>query len=222
MVTPGVPVHPFRVWHALRTHHPKPPPCPPTIHPPIERTITYNENTLRGGIFARDFSRRLRLFKKGILRERDFVRDFMRRIWLFLYVRYDLLTDLKNESIDWFSKSVESKSMDSSHAIDRISSRKKIDIPKFFIFLLDRYLFIISRMCVRANKSLEYSKILYFSSIAIFIISRTCVRAHKSLEYSKIIYFSSIAIYYITYVRVRAQISRICIFGVVRTSHRQV
>ena len=154
MVTSGVPVHPFRVWHALRTHHPKPPPCPPTTHPSIQRTITYNENPLRGGIFARDFSRRLRFYKKGILRERDFARDFTRRIWLFSYVRYDLLTDLKNESIDWFSKSVESKSMDSSHAIDRISSRKKIDIPKFFIS--PRSLFIISRTCVRAHKSLEY------------------------------------------------------------------
>ena len=73
MVTSGVPVHPFQVWHALRTHHPKPPPRPPTTHPPIERTITmkilYEEEFLRETFQEGwDFSRRT-FCEKGILRE---------------------------------------------------------------------------------------------------------------------------------------------------------
>ena len=78
----------MRYEHIIQNHRPAPSP----YQPPTHRTYNNNENPLRGGIFARDFSRRLRFFEKGILRERDFARDFARRLWLFSNVRYDLLT----------------------------------------------------------------------------------------------------------------------------------
>ena len=152
MVTSGVPVHPFRVWHALRTHHPKPPPRPPTTHPPIERTITMK--ILYEQEFLRETFEKVEIFREGHFARKGFLKRFREKT-LTLLVRTLWPFNGFEEWIDWLILQIRWIKIDGFESCDWPNiSQKKIDIPKFFIS--PRSLFIISRTRAHTHKSLEY------------------------------------------------------------------
>ena len=77
----------------------------PVPQPPTKRT-TMKSLHVRGGIFARDFSRRMRFCEKDILRERDFAR---KKFWekdIFRERNFSRKGFWEKNPIDWFSKSL--------------------------------------------------------------------------------------------------------------------
>ena len=139
MITCGMLKHIHNSRPATSPHH------PPT-HPPSTTMKSLHIHTRRN--FYTDEILREGLCEKDILRERDFERrtfcekGILREEWIWF-------TDLKNESIDWFFKSVGIK-IDRSIRVKRFPK----SLTKEDFTFLDRSEYHV-RTCVGAHKSLE-------------------------------------------------------------------
>ena len=127
MITCGMSKHIHNSRPATSPHHSPTHPRSTTMKSLHIRTRrNFCERPMR--FCEKDFARK-GFCEKDILRERDFERRTFcekgilreERIWF---------TDLKNESIDWFFKSVESKLIDSSQAISENPRERRFTSPR--------------------------------------------------------------------------------------------